>query len=92
MMAGMSAGVPKYVTINLNKLGEKFSDGEEVSLETLQAKRMLNLSGKQAKLPLKVADHCFTWCHACLACVKYHACARTISLEICLSTHMQSKS
>ena len=53
-VAGMSAGVPKYVTINLGQLAERFSEGEEVSLATLKAKRVLNLSGKEAKLPLKV--------------------------------------
>ena len=52
--AGMSAGLPKYVTVNLNTLNQKFSDGEEVSLESLTQKRMLNLSGREAKLPLKV--------------------------------------
>ena len=54
MHAGMSAGVPKYITVNLSTLGAKFSDGDEVSLESLIQKRMLNLSGKEAKLPLKV--------------------------------------
>ena len=54
MHAGMSAGVPKYITVNLSTLGAKFSDGDEVSLESLTQKRMLNLSGKEAKLPLKV--------------------------------------
>ena len=49
----MSAGVPKYVTINLGQLTECFSEGEEVSLATLKQKRVLNLSGKEAKLPLK---------------------------------------
>ena len=52
--AGMSAGLPKYITVNLSTLGAKFSDGEEVSLESLTQKRMLNLSGREAKLPLKV--------------------------------------
>ena len=52
--AGMSAGLPKYNIVNLDDLNQKFNDGEEVSLETLQAKRMLNLSGREAKLPLKV--------------------------------------
>ena len=52
----MSAGVPKYITVNLSTLSEKFTDGEEVSLETLTQKRMLNLSGKEAKLPLKVVS------------------------------------
>lgn len=51
---GMSAGLPKYNIINLNDLAKKFAEGEEVSIETLQHKRMLNLSGKEAKLPLKV--------------------------------------
>ncbi|KAK9828441.1 hypothetical protein WJX81_008692 [Elliptochloris bilobata] len=51
---GMSAGVPKYVTINLGQLTERFSEGEEVSLDSLKAKRVLNVSGKEAKLPLKV--------------------------------------
>ena len=50
----MSAGLPKYITVNLSTLGEKFTDGEEVSLESLTQKRMLNLSGREAKLPLKV--------------------------------------
>ena len=51
---GMSAGLPKYITVNLSTLSKKFSDGEEVSLESLSQKRMLNLSGREAKLPLKV--------------------------------------
>lgn len=54
MHAGMSAGVPKYITVNLSTLGAKFSDGDEVSLESLTQRRMLNLSGREAKLPLKV--------------------------------------
>lgn len=49
----MSAGVPKYVTVNLRQLTERFAEGETVSLETLKAKRVLNVSGKEAKLPLK---------------------------------------
>ncbi len=50
----MSAGLPKYITVNLTTLSKKLSDGEEVSLESLTQKRMLNLSGREAKLPLKV--------------------------------------
>lgn len=52
--AGMSAGVPKYVTVNLQQLNSKYQDGETVDLSTLQEKRLLNLSGREAKLPLKV--------------------------------------
>lgn len=54
MHAGMSAGLPKYITVNLSTFGAKFSDGDEVSLESLTQKRLLNLSGREAKLPLKV--------------------------------------
>ncbi len=56
MRAGMSAGIPKFVTVNLKQLSERFQEGEEVSLETLQQKKMLNLSGKEAALPLKVSS------------------------------------
>jgi hypothetical protein len=50
---GMSAGVPDYVTVNLSDL-EKFGEGEEVTLEALQAKRVFTISGRSKKLPLKV--------------------------------------
>jgi large subunit ribosomal protein L15 len=50
----MSAGIPRFVTVNLRQLNEKFQEGEEVSLETLQQKNLLNLSGREASLPLKV--------------------------------------
>lgn len=49
----MSAGVPKHVTVNLSQLAA-FKESEEVSIESLQEKRILNVSGKAAKLPLKV--------------------------------------
>lgn len=54
IVAGMSAGLPKYIVVNLKTLSEKFSEGEEVSLDTMSQKRILNLSGREAKLPLKV--------------------------------------
>ncbi len=54
--AGMSAGVPRYVTVNLQQLNTKYQDGETVDLNTLQEKRLLNLSGREAKLPLKVSS------------------------------------
>lgn len=50
---GMSAGVPKYVTVNLTDLAA-FKEGEEVSLQTLKDKHIVNVSGKEAKLPLKI--------------------------------------
>jgi large subunit ribosomal protein L15 len=51
---GMPAGVADFNVINLGDLELKFAEGEEVSLETLKEKRIFNLSGREAKLPLKV--------------------------------------
>ena len=48
------AGLPDFVVVNLAQLDAKFADGEEVSLETLESKGVLNLSGREARLPLKV--------------------------------------
>lgn len=50
----MSAGLKKFVTLNLNQLSETFQEGEEVSLESLQQKNLLSLSGRDSRLPLKV--------------------------------------
>lgn len=50
---GMGAGLPDYVTVNLRDLSA-FAAGEEVTLESLQEKRVLNLSGRDTRLPLKV--------------------------------------
>ena len=57
----MSAGIPRFVTVNLQQLNTKFQDGEQVDLDTLQQKGLLNLSGREASLPLKV---CFAT-HSC---------------------------
>lgn len=51
--AGMSAGVPKHVVVNLRQLAA-FKESEEISLDLLKQKNILNVSGKEAKLPLKV--------------------------------------
>jgi ribosomal protein L15 len=51
---GMGAGQPDNVIINLKTLAEKFSEGEEVSLSGLKHKNILNLSGREARLGLKV--------------------------------------
>jgi len=50
---GMGAGLPDFVTVNLRDL-KVFAEGEEVSLVSLQEKRVLNLSGRSSRLPLKV--------------------------------------
>ncbi len=50
----MSAGLQDYVTINLSTLASAFGADEVVTIGALQQKRILNLSGREAKLPLKV--------------------------------------
>ena len=52
----MGAGLPKFATINLGVLGMHYHAGEEVTLESLRQKRLLNVSGREAKLPLKVSS------------------------------------
>lgn len=52
---GMHAGLPKYVPVNLKDIEEAgFQEGEEVSLESLKEKGLINPSGRERKLPLKV--------------------------------------
>ena len=52
---GMHAGLPKYVPVNLKDIeAAGFKDGEEVSLETLKEKGLINPSGRERKLPLKI--------------------------------------
>lgn len=51
----MRAGLPKYVPINLRDIEVAgFKEGEEVSLESLKAKGIINPSGRERRLPLKV--------------------------------------
>lgn len=52
---GMHAGLPKYVPVNLKDIeAAGFEEGDEVSLETLKKKGLINPSGRERKLPLKV--------------------------------------
>lgn len=51
----MHAGLPKYVPVNLKHIeAAGFQEGDEVSLETLKSKGLINPSGRERKLPLKV--------------------------------------
>jgi large subunit ribosomal protein L15 len=50
---GMGAGLPDFVTINLRDL-TVFAAGEEVTLESLQEKNIIKVSGRDSRLPLKV--------------------------------------
>ncbi|XP_021910501.1 50S ribosomal protein L15, chloroplastic [Carica papaya] len=52
---GMHAGLPKYIPVNLKHIeAAGFQDGDEVSLETLKQKGLINPSGRERKLPLKI--------------------------------------
>ncbi|KAJ6689657.1 hypothetical protein OIU85_006013 [Salix viminalis] len=52
---GMHAGLPSYVPVNLKDIASAgFQEGEEVSLETLKEKGLINPSGRERRLPLKV--------------------------------------
>ncbi|KAK7343401.1 hypothetical protein VNO77_12111 [Canavalia gladiata] len=52
---GMHAGLPKYVHVNLRDIeNAKFPEGEEVTLETLKEKGVINPSGRERRLPLKI--------------------------------------
>lgn len=52
---GMSAGLPKYVPVNLKDITDAgFQEGEEVSLESLKKKGLINPSGRERRLPLKI--------------------------------------
>jgi large subunit ribosomal protein L15 len=51
---GMGHGLPDYVTINVRDLNKFAGEDGEVSLELLKEKKILNLSGRQDKLPLKI--------------------------------------
>lgn len=52
---GMRAGLSKYVPVNLKDIeAAGFQEGEEVSLESLKTKGLINPSGRERRLPLKV--------------------------------------
>ncbi|XAR72347.1 hypothetical protein NMG60_11018954 [Bertholletia excelsa] len=52
---GMHAGLPKYVPVNLKDIeAAGFQEGEEVSLESLKNKGLINPSGRERTLPLKI--------------------------------------
>lgn len=52
---GMHAGLPKYVPVNLRDIEVAgFKEGEEVSLESLKKKGIINPSGRERRLPLKI--------------------------------------
>lgn len=51
----MHAGLSKFVPVNLKDIETAgFEEGEEVSLESLKEKGLINPSGRERRLPLKV--------------------------------------
>ncbi|KAF5945727.1 hypothetical protein HYC85_015955 [Camellia sinensis] len=53
---GMYAGLPKFVPVNLKDIeASGFQEGEEVSLASLKKKGLINPSGRERRLPLKVS-------------------------------------
>lgn len=55
MFPGMHAGLPKYVPVNLKDIvSAGFQEGDEISLESLKEKGLINPSGRERRLPLKV--------------------------------------
>ncbi|NP_001141277.1 50S ribosomal protein L15, chloroplastic-like precursor [Zea mays] len=52
---GMHIGLPKYVPFNLKDIVRGgFKDGDEISLESLKSRGLINPSGRERKLPLKI--------------------------------------
>ncbi|XP_038984907.1 50S ribosomal protein L15, chloroplastic [Phoenix dactylifera] len=52
---GMHAGLPKFVPINIKDIKDAgFQEGDEISLESLKAKGLINPSGRERRLPLKI--------------------------------------
>lgn len=49
----MGAGLPDFVVFNVG-MSQRLPEGQEVSLKTLKQARLLNPSGREARLPLKV--------------------------------------
>ena len=50
----MSAGLPKFVVVNLDDLEKAFDANAEVDIAAIEEKGLLNISGRDAKLGLKV--------------------------------------
>lgn len=52
----MHAGLPKFVPVNIKDIESAgFQEGDEISLESLKKKGLINPSGRERKLPLKVS-------------------------------------
>ena len=81
--AGMSAGVPRYSTVNLEDLS-KFSEDEEVTLEAIIEKRILSTSGREKRLPLKVSPSAVTYDKGFLLALN----GRCVQLPVSMTRHL----
>lgn len=54
LLPGMPAGKKKFVTVNLSTLSEEFEEGMVVDLNTLKERGIINATGRERNLPLKV--------------------------------------
>ena len=52
----MPSGLPSYNVVNLSDLDQAFESGAVVDLAAIEAKNLLNISGRDKKLPLKVGE------------------------------------
>lgn len=51
---GMEAGLPKYVVVNLEDLEKAFPAGADVDVKAVEKAGLLNISGRDERLGLKV--------------------------------------
>ncbi|WZN64478.1 ribosomal protein L15 [Chloropicon roscoffensis] len=51
---GMGAGQKDYNVVNVGLLSDIFAEGDEVTLEALTERRVIDVSGRERSLPLKV--------------------------------------
>lgn len=85
----MRVGLPKYVHVNLSDIEDaRFQEGEEVSLETLKEKGVINPSGRERKLPLKVPISCWFNDTQILSLVLSYSCFSKIVFMMCIAIIM----
>lgn len=78
----MHAGLPKFVPVNLKDIvAAGFKEDDEISLESLKEKGLINPSGRERKLPLKVAS--LPPSLSKMLCVNAWWCGRVYNVPVC---------
>ena len=93
----MHAGLPKFVPVNLKDIvAAGFQEGDEISLESLKEKGLINPSGRERKLPLKVLSLLPPSQYVCMYLCTYmcmHACKlwlwTSVCVQVCVCTYTQ---